>query len=160
MSAQSQITPFEISTKRLVKRPPVPAHGDGDSDFAPAYQGPGVRFKPGIYTLRCVAVRLRHMFGAHKCELKFQFSGTDDFVSAYLHMGRGPKPHVGPGSNYTKLWMQVRGDKFTRGDRMAAKAFKWCWFECEVGDVIRTHDGKTHYEPYSVVKKVIRAVQS
>jgi hypothetical protein len=127
-------------------------------DFAPEYvETPRARYTPGVYTLRCIDTRQRHMFGAHKLELKFQMPGTTDVVFAYLHLGRGPEPEVRPGSNYAKLWIETNGGKKAR--RMSAKLFKWAFFECEVSDCTRTHEGKTHSEIYSRVAKVLRLVQ-
>ena len=94
------------------------------------------------------------MFGAHKLELKFEMPGTSDFVFAYLHLGRGPEPEVRPGSNYAKLWLEANGGKKAR--RMSARLFQWLWFECKVGDCTRTHEGKNHAEPYSVVREIVR----
>jgi hypothetical protein len=141
---------------QLLPRKPAASVHDADQDFAPCFvEKHRLRYTPGVYTLRCVAVRLRQMFGAHKCELEFEFPGTTDRVCAYLHMGRGPKPAVGDGSNYTKLWRETTGKRSTR---MSAKVFRWTYFECEVADVTKNHDGNAQ-PAYSVVRRIIRAVQ-
>ncbi|MGA2358643.1 MAG: hypothetical protein ABSF66_06560 [Terriglobales bacterium] len=129
-----------------------------ERDFAPEYvETPRMRLTPGLYTMRCIAVRPRHMFGAHKLELKFQMPGTNDFVFGYLHLGRGPEPEVRPGSNYAKLWLGANDGKKAR--RMSASLFRWAWFECKVGDCTKTHEGKMHTQPYSVVTEILRFVQ-
>lgn len=129
-----------------------------ECDFAPEFrESPRTRYTPGIYTLRCIDVRPRHMFGAHKLELRFQFPASTNCVFAYLHLGRGPEPEVRPGSNYAKLWLEATGGKKSR--RMSAKIFKWAWFELEIGDVLKDHEGRPHAEPYSVVKRIIRLTQ-
>ena len=126
-------------------------------DFAPEYvESPRRRYTPGLYTMRCVSIRPRHMFGAHKLELKFQLPGTEDFVFAYLHLGRGPEPEVRPASNYAKLWLQANDGRKAR--RMSARLFQWSWFECRIVDCTRTHEGKIHAAPYSKVE-ILRFVQ-
>jgi len=137
-------------------QPFLVASRDTGEDFTPTFvpiHRP--KYKPGIHVLRCVAVRLRHMFGGHKLELEFEFPGTTDRVRAYLHMGRGPKPTVGAGSRYTQLWQEVTGRRSTR---MPSKVFRWTYFECEIGDVAKTHDGKDQ-EAYSRVQNILQAVQ-
>jgi len=129
-----------------------------ERDFAPEYvETPRARYSPGLYTLRCIDVRPRHMFGAHKLELKFQMPGTTDFVFAYLHLGRGSEAEIRPGSNYAKLWLQANDGKTAR--RMSARLFKWAWFECKVSDCTKTHEGKSHAQPYSRVSEILRFVQ-
>jgi hypothetical protein len=147
---------MSAATQPLVmQRKPVRS---ADEDFAPALvQTRRTRYVPGIYTVRCVAVRQRRIFGAHKCELEFQFLGTEDSVCAYLHMGRGAKPEVRSGSNYTKLWIEASGGH--RSSRMSSRIFRWAFFEVEVGDCTKRHDGEAHAEPYSVVKRIIKLVQ-
>jgi len=139
-------------------RKPPRRSGDDGPDFAPAFvETPRARYTPGLYTLRCIGLRPRHMFNAHKLELRFQMPGTTDVVFAYLHLGRGPEPEVRPGSNYAKLWIEANGGM--RARRMSSRLFKFAFFECEVGDVTKRHDGKDHTEIYSVVKRIVRLVQ-
>ena len=140
------------------KKPPQPYLTRREPDFAPEFvETPRARYSPGLYTLRCISLRPRQMFGAHKLELKFQMPGTTDVVFGYLHLGRGQEPEVRPGSNYARLWLEANGGQKSR--RMSARVFKWAWFECEVGDCTKNHEGKAHAEPYSRVTKILRLVQ-
>ena len=78
-------------------------------------EDPYSRYPRGKYDAECInAKTFRHpLFGAWKCQLKFQLVGvgydTSHVVYQFLNLGRGKEPKAGRWSKYTRAWVIANG---------------------------------------------------
>lgn len=91
------------------------------------------------------ARRYRHpLLKAWKCDLELQLLDGGDFgmIHAFLHLGRGDKPHAGRNSNFYIFWVMANGGQPRKRQIMSERAFVGAIFRVRIDDVTTTFSGQ------------------
>lgn len=117
------------------------------------------RYTPGEYELRCVKATIYRdpRFKCWKCRLDYQFLTDRQAVSGFFHLGSGPQPNAGRGSEYRRAWVIANGAAPAKRQKLSRFVFVGKIFKVRIDDTRKRYDGRDHpqAEVYSTVKELL-----